>query len=70
MEDFPVTNNELLAVNGSYCAGPRLDFHFKTRLEATSKQINQKVKSSWRRNVKQKCTSICGNEILISLHVS
>jgi hypothetical protein len=44
---------ELLAVTGSYCAGPSLDFHFKTSLEAKSKQRNQK-KGSWRRNVKQK----------------
>jgi hypothetical protein len=49
MDNVYVTNKELLAVNGSYCAGPTLDFHFKARLEATSKQINQKEKSSWRR---------------------
>jgi hypothetical protein len=69
MDDFPVTNKELLAVTGSYCAGPNLDCRFKTRLEETSKQINQKEISSCSRNVKQKNPSICGNKIIISFHV-
>jgi hypothetical protein len=35
---------ELLAATGSYCVRPCLDFHFKIRLETTSKQMNQKKK--------------------------
>ena len=55
-------------LTGSHCAGLSLDFHFKTRLEATSTLIT--IKSSWRRMYNNKNTFICGNEIIISFHVS
>jgi len=42
-------------VSGSHWAGPSLDFHFKTRLEATSTLIT--IKSSWRR--------MCNNKRLL-----
>jgi hypothetical protein len=51
-----------------YWADSSLDYHFKTSMEATSTQMNKK--SSWKRNLQQKNTSICGNEIIISFHVS
>jgi len=55
-------------ITGSHCAGPNLDFHFKTCLEATSTPIT--IKSGWRRMYNNKNTSICGNEIIVSFHVS
>ena len=40
----PFQTKSLLQSRVLYCAGPSLDSHFKTRLEATSKQMSQKKK--------------------------